>query len=130
MGLAISGMHYTAMAASKLAVGSYCLGGASFDNDWLAGTIGLVTLGILALTLITAVYDAHLVSQTRQDAMRLEQVNVALATRQESARARDARRRHFFVGTRHREPQDAVDGERDRIAARGGRGQSRCSRMP
>jgi len=78
MGLAISGMHYTAMAASKLAVGSYCLGGASLDNDWLAGTIGLVTLGILALTLITAVYDAHLVSQTRQDAMRLENVNSAL----------------------------------------------------
>ena len=78
MGLAISGMHYTAMAASKLAVGSYCLGGASFDNDWLAGTIGLVTLGILALTLITAVYDAHLVSQTRQDALRLESVNAAL----------------------------------------------------
>ncbi len=78
MGLAISGMHYTGMAASKLAVGSYCLGGASFDNDWLAGTIGLVTLGILALTLITAVYDAHLVSQTRQDALRLESVNAAL----------------------------------------------------
>jgi signal transduction histidine kinase len=78
MGLAISGMHYTAMAASKLAVGSYCLGGASFDNDWLAGTIGLVTLGVLALTLITAVYDAHLKSQTRQDALRLESVNAAL----------------------------------------------------
>ena len=78
MGLAISGMHYTAMAASKLAVGSYCIGGASLDNDWLAGTIGLVTLGILALTLITAVYDAHLVSQSRQDAMRLESVNAAL----------------------------------------------------
>jgi signal transduction histidine kinase len=78
MGLAISGMHYTAMAASKLAVGSYCLGGASFDNNWLAVTIGLVALGVLALTLITAVYDAHLVSQTRQDALRLEQVNAAL----------------------------------------------------
>ncbi len=78
MGLAISGMHYTAMAASKLAVGAYCLGGAAFDNDWLAGTIGLVALGVLALTLITAVYDAHLLSQTRKDAQRLEQVNAAL----------------------------------------------------
>ena len=28
MGLAISGMHYTAMAAAKFAAGSYCLGGA------------------------------------------------------------------------------------------------------
>ena len=60
------------------AVGSYCLGGAALDNDWLALTIGIVSLGVLALTLITAVYDAHLVSQTRQDALRLEQVNAAL----------------------------------------------------
>src|SRR5262245_60980210 len=29
MGLAICGMHYTGMAASRLAVGAYCLGGAS-----------------------------------------------------------------------------------------------------
>lgn len=78
MGLAISGMHYTAMAASKIAAGSYCFGGASFDNGWLASSIGIVSLGVLALTLIAAVYDAHLVSQTRQDALRLEQVNVAL----------------------------------------------------
>jgi len=78
MGLAISGMHYTAMAASKLAVGAYCVGGAAFDNNWLALTIALVALGILGLTLITAVYDAHLVSQSRKDALRLEQVNAAL----------------------------------------------------
>jgi len=78
MGLAISGMHYTAMAASRLAVGSYCFGGASLDNNWLAGTIALVALGILGLTLITAVYDSHLLSQTRKDAQRLEQVNAAL----------------------------------------------------
>jgi NO-binding membrane sensor protein with MHYT domain/nitrogen-specific signal transduction histidine kinase len=78
MGLAISGMHYTAMAASELAVGSICYGGATLDNNWLAGTIGLVALGVLGLTLITAVYDAHLLSQTRQDAQRLEQVNLAL----------------------------------------------------
>jgi NO-binding membrane sensor protein with MHYT domain/signal transduction histidine kinase len=78
MGLAISGMHYTAMAASKFAAGSYCLGGASFDNGWLALTIGIIALGVLAITLITAVYDAHLASKTRQDTLRLAQVNSAL----------------------------------------------------
>ena len=78
MGLAISGMHYTAMAAAKLAIGSYCLGGAAFDNGWLARTIGTRRARHPGLTLITAVYDAHLVSQTRQDAQRLEQVNSAL----------------------------------------------------
>ena len=78
MGLAISGMHYTAMAASKLALGSYCFGGASFDNGWLAAMIGIVSLGVLGLTLIMTVYDSHLASQARQDALRLEQVNAAL----------------------------------------------------
>jgi NO-binding membrane sensor protein with MHYT domain/two-component sensor histidine kinase len=78
MGLAISGMHYTAMAASMLAPGSYCWGGAAFDNGWLALTIGLIAVGLLAITLITAVYDAHLESQTRRDAMRLAQLNTDL----------------------------------------------------
>jgi NO-binding membrane sensor protein with MHYT domain/signal transduction histidine kinase len=78
MGLAISGMHYTAMAAAKLATGSYCFGGASFDNGWLAAMIGIVSLGVLILTLIMTVYDSHLASQARQDAKRLEQVNAAL----------------------------------------------------
>lgn len=78
MGLAITGMHYTAMAASRFSAGSYCLGGASLDNDWLALVIGLIALGVLAIALITAVYDAHLVSKSRQDALRLAQVNAAL----------------------------------------------------
>ena len=78
MGLAISGMHYTAMGASMLAPGSYCWGGAAFDNGWLALTIGLIAVGLLAITLITAVYDAHLESQTRRDAMRLAQLNTDL----------------------------------------------------
>jgi NO-binding membrane sensor protein with MHYT domain/two-component sensor histidine kinase len=78
MGLAISGMHYTGMAAAKFGAGSYCLGGAAFDNGWLALTIGLIALGVLAIALITAVYDAHLGSRIRQDALRLAQVNAAL----------------------------------------------------
>jgi NO-binding membrane sensor protein with MHYT domain/nitrogen-specific signal transduction histidine kinase len=78
MGLAISGMHYTAMAASKFAPGSYCLGGAAIENDWLAVTIGLVALGMLGLTLVTTIYDAHLGSQIRKDALRLARVNADL----------------------------------------------------
>jgi NO-binding membrane sensor protein with MHYT domain/two-component sensor histidine kinase len=78
MGLAISGMHYTAMAASKFAPNSYCLGGAVIGNNWLAATIGTIALAVLALTLITAVYEAHLGSQARKDAQRLAQVNADL----------------------------------------------------
>ncbi len=78
MGLAISGMHYTGMAASEVAVGSMCYGGATIDNDWMAGFIGITALAVLALTLIAAVYDAHLTSQTKKDALRLEQANAQL----------------------------------------------------
>lgn len=78
MGCAITGMHYTAMAASMLAPGAYCWGGAAFDNGWLAVTIGLIALALLAITLITAVYDAHLDSRTRRDALRLAKLNADL----------------------------------------------------
>jgi NO-binding membrane sensor protein with MHYT domain/signal transduction histidine kinase len=78
MGFAITGMHYTAMAASMLAPGSYCWGGAAFDNGWLALTIGLIALAVLAITLITSVYDAHLDSRTRRDAQRLASLNADL----------------------------------------------------
>ncbi len=78
MGLAITGMHYTAMAASMLAPGSFCWGGAALDNNWLALTIALIALALLGLTLITAVYDAHLESRTRRDALRLAEMNTHL----------------------------------------------------
>ncbi|HEX4152294.1 MAG TPA: MHYT domain-containing protein, partial [Steroidobacteraceae bacterium] len=78
MGLAISGMHYTAMAAARFAQGSFCSGGVTFDNGWLATTIGMFALGLLVVTLVTAVYDAHLQSRTRTHAQRLEAANAEL----------------------------------------------------
>jgi diguanylate cyclase (GGDEF)-like protein len=78
MGLAISGMHYTGMAASEFAAGSICRGGAALQNNWLAAVIGMFALGLLVVTLITAVYDAHLQSKARIQAARLEQANAAL----------------------------------------------------
>jgi NO-binding membrane sensor protein with MHYT domain/signal transduction histidine kinase len=78
MGFAITGMHYTGMAASMLAPGSICWGGAALDNNWLAVTIGLIALALLTITLIAAVYDAHLESHTRQDALRLARLNTDL----------------------------------------------------
>jgi diguanylate cyclase len=78
MGLAISGMHYTAMAASRFSLGSFCRGGVTFQNSWLAATIGLFALGLLVVTLLTALYDAHLQSSARIQAQRLEQANAQL----------------------------------------------------
>ena len=79
MGFAIAGMHYTGMTASMLAPGSYCYGGgAALDNDWLAVMIGMIALGVVAITLVTTLYDAHLDSRTRRDARRLAELNASL----------------------------------------------------
>ena len=78
MGLAISGMHYTGMAASRFSSGSFCRGGVTLANNWLAVAIGVFALGLLIVTLVTAVYDAHLQSRARIQAVRLEQANAAL----------------------------------------------------
>jgi diguanylate cyclase (GGDEF)-like protein len=77
MGLAISGMHYTAMAASAFGPNSYCRGGAALNNDWLALTIGVISVGLLVVALIVDIYDTHLTSRSRLQA-RLEQVNITL----------------------------------------------------
>ena len=78
MGFAVAGMHYMGMAAAMLASGSYCYGGAAVDNNWLAVMIGMIALGVLAITLITTVYDAHLESRSRRDATRLAELNASL----------------------------------------------------
>jgi len=41
MGLAICGMHYTGMAASRFAAGSFCRGGVTLHDNWLAAVIGI-----------------------------------------------------------------------------------------
>jgi diguanylate cyclase len=78
MGLAISGMHYTGMAASRFSAGAICRGGLTLQNNWLAAAIGIFALGLLVVTLVTAVYDAHLQSRARIQAQRLEQANAQL----------------------------------------------------
>jgi len=78
MGLAISGMHYTGMAASRFAPGSYCTGASSPDNKWLAITIAVIALAVLTITTILLIYDAHLDSKTRKHNRQLSQANEQL----------------------------------------------------
>jgi diguanylate cyclase len=82
MGLAISGMHYTGMAASRFAANSYCLSpgvsGTGMDSRWLALVIATLALGLLAITTILLVYDAHLESSARRYNELLENVNAQL----------------------------------------------------
>jgi NO-binding membrane sensor protein with MHYT domain len=61
MGLAITGMHYTGMAAAQFAPDSICLAAASggIDNTSLAFVISGITSALLGLTLIVSAIDAH-----------------------------------------------------------------------
>ena len=79
MGLAVAGMHYTGMAAAQFAPGSICTApGQAASHAWLAGTIAVFTLLILAIALITSLYDAHLIGQAALHHARLLQSNEEL----------------------------------------------------
>jgi diguanylate cyclase (GGDEF)-like protein len=78
MGLAISGMHYTAMAASRFAADSYCFGRVDANSSlWLAITVSLVAFALLTITSILLFYDAHL-HTTRRYARQLQRANARL----------------------------------------------------
>jgi NO-binding membrane sensor protein with MHYT domain len=59
MGLAISGMHYTAMAASRFSADSICTGVGNIDNNRLAITIGAVAVGVLAFATALLIFDGR-----------------------------------------------------------------------
>jgi PAS domain S-box-containing protein len=95
MGAAISGMHYTGMAASRFSRGAYCVGGIPIDAGWLALVIGLITIGVLAITLITTVFDSHLQRQTTAQAQRLQEINVELQLQAAKAQGSEERLRQI-----------------------------------
>ncbi len=78
MGLGISGMHYTGMAASRFAANAVCVGGGPGDSQWLSITIGVLALSVLVITTILLVFDAHMDSSVRRHAAELERVNARL----------------------------------------------------
>jgi diguanylate cyclase len=78
MGLAISGMHYTGMAASRFSAGSFCIGASSTDQRWLALAVAVPALAVLIITSILLVYAAHLESRTRKHNEQLEKANAKL----------------------------------------------------
>ena len=77
MGLAITGMHYTGMAAAQFAPGSICRAVDStggMTSAALALVIGITTIGILAITLGVSALDAHFAAKL---------ANALLATNQQ-----------------------------------------------
>ena len=78
MGLAISSMHYTGMAAASFPAGAVCLSANSLTARSLGNLETLATIGLLALTLFIALVDKHMRSRAAQFAASLDQANEAL----------------------------------------------------
>ena len=82
MGVAIAGMHYAGMASASFSPGSICTAPeGEVSNLWLAGLIAGFTFLVLTMALITALYDAHLLSRDAlnqelfQESRQLERAN-------------------------------------------------------
>jgi NO-binding membrane sensor protein with MHYT domain len=80
MGLAITGMHYTGMAAAHFAANSICVAAVagSVNNSMLAIAIGASTVVILSLTLIVSALDAHFALNNARLARALEKITLEL----------------------------------------------------
>jgi len=78
MGLAITGMHYTGMAAAQFAPDTICLTGSTVDNSWMAGTIALCTFLVLSTTRVLSAFDARMAAGTARMAASLQKVNAEL----------------------------------------------------
>ncbi|WP_206953133.1 putative bifunctional diguanylate cyclase/phosphodiesterase [Trinickia acidisoli] len=62
MGLAITGMHYTAEAAANFPPGAICGAANGVDLRWLGTTIAIFTFAILIVTLMLSRFDARTAS--------------------------------------------------------------------
>lgn len=78
MGAAISGMHYTGMAAARFAVGSVCLSADQLRGDGLGLLVSVATIMMLSLTMFTSITDARMQSETAVLAASLQAANTEL----------------------------------------------------
>ncbi len=79
MGFAISGMHYTGMAAAHFPVGSHCGAiNSGVNSNWLALLIIIATLAVLSIALIVSVLDMRLQLRTAVLATSLAEANQEL----------------------------------------------------
>ncbi|MEO8626810.1 MAG: MHYT domain-containing protein, partial [Betaproteobacteria bacterium] len=85
MGAAISGMHYTGMAAAQFAPDSICtVSPQDINNVWLAGSIGVFAFMFLASTLLISLFDVHLADRSAQFADALRERNLHLLQQAEA----------------------------------------------
>ena len=94
MGVAITGMHYTGMAAANFSPDTVCLGNPTqVSNLWMATALGGFTLLFLAATMLISVFDSRLASSTAKLAESLRFANEKLTDEiVERMRAEEAQR--------------------------------------
>lgn len=74
MGFAITGMHYTGMAAARFAPESTSLA-AQVDSTWLIITVSIISLSILTIAIILSMLDARFDSQNSKFTQSLQAAN-------------------------------------------------------
>src|SRR5688572_9262691 len=82
MGLAITGMHYAGMMAARFPPDAIGTGVAAVGRGWLAGAVAVITLFVLAATLLLILVDA-------QAAAHAARMQASLAEAKEHSRAKD-----------------------------------------
>jgi len=75
LGAAISGMHYTGMAAAGFPAGSMCLSAGGLGGQGLLTVVVLSTIALLSVTLFTSVLDAHLRARAHALSRSLQEAN-------------------------------------------------------
>ena len=88
MGAAISGMHYTGMAAAGFPQGSVCLSANDLAGDQMGGLIILASVALLVLTLFTSTLDARAQSRASQLTASLQSANKDLQSANEELQRR------------------------------------------
>lgn len=78
MGIAISGMHYTGMAAAHFVTGAVCLSAGLFAGHALGTVVTAATLLMLAMTLAASMFDQRMQSRTADLARSLQVANTQL----------------------------------------------------
>ena len=78
MGLAISGMHYSGMAAASFPGNAVCLSADSLSGSKLGSLVTMASVLLLAVTLWTSILDARLQSRTATLAGSLRAANTQL----------------------------------------------------
>jgi PAS domain S-box-containing protein len=82
MGAAVTGMHFTGVAAANIPVDAICLaGGPRLDNLYMAYTVGGTTFLILMATMLLSLYDARMSSAIALGAEKLRLANEQLEER-------------------------------------------------